>query len=151
MAPQEDKPSSDFEKAIASYWEAKDRYDKIKMQSWHNIPEEPPNKLPKKPREKPWWDKEQEEGWAKMGLQVDAEDGVNDLTSLLSGHELDGKTKEGLGKGAHPKEKKGKQDKLVGTEAKDEEEEEIDVDRLIAMWTGKEGLIVPPGLTFGKL
>ncbi|KAL9101100.1 MAG: hypothetical protein Q9163_003615 [Psora crenata] len=158
MAPKEENPSEAFKNAMAAFYEAKDRCDKIKMQCWNSIPEDPPNKYPKKPREKPWWDKEEEEQWAKLGLPIDLEHGVDNLSALLSGQNLSeereakGASKEGNTdrKDGKKKNKEEKEEGNVQVEPEDEEEEGIDVDRLLAMWTGQDGLVVPPGLRFGK-
>ena len=122
------------------------------MQCWHNIPEDPPNKCPKQPLKKPWWDVEQDEQWAKMGLHFD--DGEH-LASLLDEQTLNEKTaggepaaEESEGKEIRGKDKDGKnkEEEEEQKDLEDEIEEEIDVNRLVAMWTGKEGLVVPPGL-----
>lgn len=149
----DEPPPPEFHAAIAEYYEAKDKYDEEKVKFWAGIPQEPLNKCPKQPYEKPWWIKEQEEQVAKMYPRLDLKGksgGVGPLTEALQELYVREKEANDLKKKETVEEiaKAGKAGQKGGKFNIDDLW--IDEDLLVDALTGEEGLVVPPGLEFPK-
>ena len=131
------------------YLESKIAFDQEKNKIWSSLPEQPPIKLPKKKMGQPWFDREMEDKQAGFLPKDENGDLIWDMEERIA--KLRMEEKEELQRQEAEEAKAKKEEEVKGGKEKEKpkkpwEELVIDEDKLVAKWTGQEGLIVPEGV-----
>ena len=140
----DDPPPAAFYEAWERYFEAKAVFDAEKVKHWQDIPEAPPNTLPKPELRQPWFDRVMEEQQA-MFLPKD-ENGKPDWNFEEKMQKL--KLEEEEVKKKQGQEAKAKEQSEDKKEKEKERKREliVDEDKFVRKLLGKGELIVPAGV-----